>query len=256
MSIMQLRSFFTAQLTRKVPAVALLFWIIKLLTTAMGESTSDYFVNTYNPYAVVILGFVAFAVVLAIQFATKRYIAWVYWAAVLMVAIFGTMAADVTHVEFGVPYAVSTAGFAIALAIIFYIWQKTEKTLSIHSITNRGREVFYWATVLATFALGTAAGDLLAYGLHLGFLTAGVVFAIIFAIPAIGYRFFRWNAIFSFWFAYIITRPLGASFADWTGKAKSASGLGWGDGVVAAILGALIIILVGYLSITKRDVER
>lgn len=253
---MNTRNFFTTQLYRKVPAVGLLFWVIKLLTTAMGESTSDYLVNTYNPYAVVILGFVAFAAVLMVQFAMKRYVAWVYWLAVLMVAIFGTMAADVTHVELGIPYAVSTAAFAVALAIVFYVWQKTEQTLSIHSINNRGREVFYWATVLATFALGTAAGDLLAYGFHLGFFTAGIVFAVIFAVPAIGYRLFGWNSIFSFWFAYVMTRPLGASFADWTGKSKGAGGLGWGDGVVAAVLGFLILILVGYLSVTKHDVER
>lgn len=245
-----------SKLMRKVPQVGLLFWVIKLCTTAMGESTSDFLVFHFNPYASVILGFVAFLVVLWRQFRARKYIPWLYWLTVLMVAIFGTMAADVTHVVLGVPYLVSTIAFAVALAVIFYLWQRMEGTLSIHSITTTRREVFYWATVLATFALGTAAGDLFAYSLNLGFLTAGMVFAVIFAIPAIGYWLFKWNPIFSFWFAYVLTRPLGASFADWTGKTPAVGGLGWGDGPVAAVLAILIIICVGYLQVTHEDVDR
>lgn len=233
----------------------MLFWVIKLLTTAMGESTSDFLVFHFNPYAAVILGFVVFAAVLWLQFRTRKYIPWVYWLAVLMVAIFGTMAADVLHVVLGVPYLVSTIAFAIVLAVIFYFWQKTEGTLSIHSITTTRREAFYWATVLATFALGTAAGDLFAFTFNLGFLTAGIIFAAIFVLPAIGYKLFGWNSIFSFWFAYILTRPLGASFADWTGKPQSVGGLAWGDGPAAAVLFVLIIIFVAYLQITHEDVD-
>lgn len=244
------------RLLRKVPQVTLLFWVIKLLTTAMGESTSDFLVFHFNPYAAVILGFIVFVVVMWLQFRTRTYVPWLYWLNVLMVAIFGTMAADVTHVVLGVPYIISTIAFAIALTIIFYLWQQTEGTLSIHSITTTRREMFYWATVLATFALGTAAGDLAAFTFHLGFLAAGVLFAVVFAIPAIGFRLFSWNPIFSFWFAYILTRPLGASFADWTGKESSVGGLGWGDGPVAAVLFLLIVILVGYLQITHEDVDK
>lgn len=240
---------------RKVPQVTLLFWVIKLLTTAMGESTSDFLVFHFNPYAAVISGFILFVAVLWFQFKKSKYIPWVYWLTVLMVAIFGTMAADVIHVVLGVPYIISTIVFAIALAVIFYLWRKSEGTLSIHSITTPRREAFYWATVLATFALGTAAGDLLAFTFNLGFLTAGIIFAVIFAVPAIGYRFFRWNAVFSFWFAYILTRPLGASFADWTGKSQSVGGLGWGDGPVAAVLFILIVVCVGYLQVTHSDVD-
>lgn len=242
-------------LLRKVPQVTIFFWIIKLLTTAMGESTSDFLVYHFNPYLAVISGFIVFAAVLWLQFRTRQYIPWIYWLTVLMVAIFGTMAADVTHVVLGVPYIISTLVFAIALVIIFYLWQKTEGTLSIHSITTPRREVFYWATVLATFALGTAAGDLFAFTFNLGFLSAGIIFATVFAVPAVGYWLFRWNPIFSFWFAYILTRPLGASFADWTGKAASVGGLGWGDGPVAAVLFVLIIIFVGFLQITHEDVD-
>ena len=134
-----------------------------------------------------------------------------------MVAIFGTMVADALHIQLGVPYAVSTAGFTVALTLIFIAWYVTEQTLSIHHTTNLRRELFYWATVCATFALGTAAGDLTAYTLHLGFLGAGALFAVVIAVRALAHRFARLNATVAFWFAYIITRPLGASFADWMG---------------------------------------
>lgn len=245
----------TRRLLRKVPEVTIYFWIIKLLTTALGESTSDYLVNAFNPYIVVGAGFVAFAGVLLLQFHAPRYIPWIYWLTVVMVAVFGTMAADVVHVALGVPYLVSTIAFAVGLAAVFVLWSTTEQTLSIHSITTIRRELFYWATVSATFALGTAAGDLLAYTAHLGFLAAGLVFAAIFALPALGFWLFRLNAVFAFWFAYILTRPLGASFADWTGKVHSAGGLGWGDGPVAAGLALLIIAFVTYLTLTHEDVD-
>lgn len=242
-----------AVLLRKVPEVTVFFWIIKLLTTAMGESVSDYLVFTYNPYVVVLAGFVCFLAALGLQFAVRRYIPAVYWLAVLMVAVFGTMAADVTHVVLGVPYVASTTAFILALGIIFFLWKRTEGTLSIHSINTQRRELFYWATVLATFALGTAAGDLAAYSANLGFLAAGILFAVVFAVPGIGYALLNWNSILAFWFAYILTRPLGASFADWTGKSVSAGGIGWGDGKVAGVLGLLIVGLVVYLAVSKAD---
>jgi uncharacterized membrane-anchored protein len=152
-----------------------------------------------------------------------------------------------------VPYAVSTGAFILALSVIFFLWKRTEGTLSIHTINTQRRELFYWAAVLATFALGTAAGDLAAYSAGLGFFAAGIMFAVVFAIPGLGYRFLGWNSIFCFWFAYIMTRPVGASFADWTGKTVNAGGLGWGDGKVAAVLGLLIVGLVLYLSVSKVD---
>lgn len=245
-----------AKLLRKVPQVGLLFWVIKLLTTALGESTSDYLVNTFNAYAVVIAGFMGFVIALVWQLRTRRYVPYVYWLTVTMVAVFGTMAADVIHVALGVPYFISTLAFAAVLGVIFTWWSQSEKTLSIHSITTTRRELFYWATVSTTFALGTAAGDLLAYSFNLGFLSAGVVFALLFAVPAIGYWRFGLPSVGAFWAAYILTRPLGASFADWTGKAPNAGGLGWGDGPVAATLVILIILLVTYLTKTHEDVDR
>jgi uncharacterized membrane-anchored protein len=238
----------------KVPArITAVFWATKLLTTAFGESTSDYLVHNWNPYLAVIAGFVVFAAAMALQLRVDRYVTWIYWLAVAMVAVFGTMAADVLHVEFGVPYLVSSCLFAVALAIVFGAWWQTERTLSIHSITTTRRELFYWAAVLATFAMGTALGDLAAYTANLGFLSAGIVFAIVFALPGIAYRLVRVNAILAFWAAYVVTRPLGASFADWTGKDRRAGGLGWGDGPVAFVLAALIVALVAHLAISRSD---
>ena len=243
------------QASSRVPRVTVYFWVIKILTTAMGEATSDYLVHTYNPYLVVSGGFVAFVIAMTIQFSVGSYRPWAYWLAVAMVAVFGTMAADVLHVQFGVPYIASTVLFAVALVCVFSAWYRSERTLSIHSIFTRRRETFYWAAVLATFAMGTAAGDLAAYTAGLGFLSAGLFFTAVFALPALAYRFFNANAIFTFWFAYIMTRPLGASFADWMGKSRRNGGLGYGDGPVTFVLTALIVALVVYLSNSGNDRE-
>jgi uncharacterized membrane-anchored protein len=237
----------------KVPEVTLYFWIIKVLSTAMGESTSDYLVYNINPYVAVALGGIGLAVALALQFFVRRYVAWIYWLAVIMVAIFGTMAADVVHIVLHVPYLNSTIFFSIALTIIFVVWYSTERTLSIHSIYTPRRELFYWATVMATFALGTAAGDMTAATLRLGYFGSGVLFAALFVLPALGYSLLRLNAILAFWFAYIMTRPFGASFADWFGK-PILGGLGLGDTKVSLVLTILIVGFVGYLTITRKDV--
>jgi uncharacterized membrane-anchored protein len=246
----------TSQLARKVPHILAIFWVIKVLTTAMGEAASDFSVKAINPVAAVGLGALVFVVALSIQIRIKRYIAAVYWFTVAMVAVFGTMAADVLHIQFGVPYAVSTCIFAVTLALIFFLWHAVEGTLSIHSINTRRRELFYWATVLATFALGTAAGDLAATTLHLGYLLAGIMFAVIMLVPIVAYYGFKASEIVTFWLAYIVTRPLGASFADWAGKPKDIGGLGMGDGTVALILTILIICLVSYLQTSQVDIEK
>lgn len=238
---------------RKVPEITIYFWIIKLLTTAMGESSSDYLVYHINPYIAVMLGCVGLLVSLVLQLLVRRYVPWIYWLAVTMVAIFGTMAADVTHIVLGIPYLTSTVFFSITLAIIFALWYASEKTLSIHSINTLRRELFYWAAVLATFALGTAAGDMTAATLGLGYFASGVLFAVLFAIPALAYRFLGLNAIIAFWLAYIMTRPLGASFADWFAK-PYLGGLGLGDAIVTLVLTILIICFVGYISITGKDI--
>jgi uncharacterized membrane-anchored protein len=241
---------------RRVPEITAVFWITKVLTTAMGESTSDSLVHAIDPFLAVGLGGVGLVIALVLQFSMRRYVAWVYWLAVVMVAVAGTMAADVLHIEFGVPYVVSTGFFAVVLAAVFALWRRTEGTLSIHSIITWQREAFYWATVMATFALGTAAGDMTATTLHLGYLLSGLVFTALIAVPAAAHRLVGLNAILSFWFAYIVTRPLGASFADWMGKPRSWGALGWGDAPVALALTALIVLCVAYLSVTRIDARR
>jgi uncharacterized membrane-anchored protein len=231
------------------------FWIVKGLSTAMGEATSDYLVHVMAPELAVLLGFAGFLVALVLQFRMRRYVAWTYWFAVVMVGTFGTMAADVLHVGLGVSYTATTVLYAMALTAIFVAWRRTEKTLSIHSIDTPRREAFYWATVVATFAMGTALGDFTAYTLHLGYFPSALLFAGIILLPAAGYRWLRWNEVVSFWFAYVVTRPLGASLADGLGKPKDASGVGIGGGVVALVIGAAIVAMVAYLAIARPDVQ-
>jgi uncharacterized membrane-anchored protein len=224
------------------------------LTTGMGEATSDYLGNT-NLILAGIIGVGGFALALWLQFRVRRYIAAVYWFAVIMVAVFGTIAADGVHVALGVPYVASTAFYAIVLAVVFVRWYRSEGTLSIHSITTRRRETYYWITVLATFALGTAAGDLTATEMRLGFFASGVIFGVAILVPLIAWRF-GLNPVVAFWIAYVLTRPLGASFADWFGKEHNiGGGLGYGDGTVAGTALAVIAVLVAYVAIRRNDIQ-
>ena len=239
----------------RVPEVTALFWLIKALSTAMGESTSDWSVHAIDPVIAVLLGFCAFVAALSLQLWVRRYIAWTYWLAVCAVGVFGTMCADVLHVRFAVPYGVSTVLYGALLAGVFLAWDRTERTLSFHEIDTVRRELFYWAAVVATFAMGTALGDLTATTFGLGYFGSMFVFAAVIAVSAIGYRWLGWNSIFCFWFAYVATRPLGASFADWLGKPSAARGLGLGGGPVALVLALMIFALVTYLAVTRRDVQ-
>jgi uncharacterized membrane-anchored protein len=238
-----------------VPQIIAFFWITKVATTAMGEATSDCLNGLLGPAIAVPLMLVGLAWALRRQFRQDRYDAWTYWAVVVMVAIFGTSAADALHVGLGVPYLASTAFYAAVLAVVFFAWHRSEGTLSIHSIYTKRREAFYWATVLATFALGTAAGDMTATTLHLGFFASGVLFAALIAVPAIGYRYFAMNEVLAFWIAYVLTRPLGASFADWMAVEPSRGGLGLGTGGVSVILAVCVFLLVRRLAVTKIDVR-
>jgi uncharacterized membrane-anchored protein len=237
----------------KVPQATALFWIIKVLTTGMGETASDFLAHTLAPPMAVGLGGLGLAAGLAAQLWAARYRASVYWFAVVMVSIVGTMAADVLHVGLAIPYAASSVAFAAALAVILVVWHRTEGTLSIHTVTAGRREFFYWATVLATFALGTAVGDLTAATFGWGYLVSGVVFAVAIAIPGILFRYGLLGPVAAFWTAYVITRPLGASFADWMGVSTARGGLGWGTGPVTAAWTAVIIALVAYLATIRRD---
>ena len=236
----------------KVPEVNVYFWAVKILTTAMGEAVSDFLVKQYNPYLAVLMGFVVFAIAIVWQFRVPTYKTWPYWTAVAMVAVFGTMVADALHVGIGIPYKVSVTMFAIALAIIFVVWYRVERTLSIHSIVTPRREFFYWTTVCCTFALGTATGDLTATTLHLGYFASGVLFTLAICVPFAAWRL-GVNPVLTFWVAYILTRPIGASFADYFGMPKTSGGLGIGHGPVSVVTLILVVASIWYLSVTHKD---
>lgn len=242
-------------LLNKVPEVTVYFWMIKVLTTGMGETASDLLARLLGPVPAVALGGLALVASLVVQFAVRRYVAWVYWTAIVMVSVFGTMAADVLHVGLGISYTVSTPLFLTALAAVFALWYASERTLSIHSIRTRRREAFYWAAVLATFALGTAAGDLTAT-VGFGYLGSVALFAAAICVPALAHRFAGLNAVTSFWTAYVITRPLGASLADWMALGHARGGLGLGLGPVTLAWTVAIVCFVGYLAVSRQDVER
>ncbi|MBS1679611.1 MAG: hypothetical protein JST08_19745 [Actinobacteria bacterium] len=239
----------------KVPEIIAFFWLTKVATTAMGETTSDWMNGFLGPVIAVPLMLVVLIWALRRQFRADRYEAWTYWGVVVMVAIFGTSAADALHVGFGIPYLASTIFYSAVLAIIFTVWHRSEGTLSIHSIRTRRREAFYWATVLATFALGTAAGDMTAMSLNLGYFGSILLFTALIAIPFIGYHWFGMNEVLAFWAAYVLTRPLGASVADWVAVDHARGGLGIGAGGVSLILAAVIFLLVRRLAKTKMDVR-
>ena len=226
----------------KVPEVDLRFWYVKLLTTAMGESTSDFLVHRFNPELAVLAGAAVFAGVLWLQLRSPRYLVVTYWSAVAMVSVFGTMCADVVHVALGVPYLVSTITFALTLAAVFSVWYRVEQTLSIHTIDTTRRELFYWAAITTTFALGTAAGDYAAYVVGLGYRDSAVLFLVLFVAPGLYFGLARRHGVATFWAAYVLTRPLGASVADWVGVSHARGGLNAGPGTLALCLTALIAI--------------
>lgn len=241
----------------RVPEIGLAFWIIKGLSTAMGEAASDALVgSSLGPEVAVLLGFLAFLAALYVQFRQRRYRAFSYWFTVCMVGIFGTMTADVMHVALHVPYTATTIFYAVLLAAVFFAWRRSENTLSIHSIDNPRREAFYWAAVVATFAMGTALGDFTATTLKLGYFPSAALFAALILIPLLGRLLLHWNPVACFWSAYVITRPLGASIADGLSKPKDASGVNLGDPKVALAFTALIVVLVTWLAVTKRDVQQ
>jgi uncharacterized membrane-anchored protein len=245
---------FPAPVAAKVPEIIWLFWVMKILTTAGGEATSDYlktFGNIKGGGAEVGL----FVAGLVLQFGTRQYRALAYWFLAFAIAIFGTGVSDFLHLDVGIPYAGTTLLWAVILIAIFWTWQHNEGTLSIHSITTQRREAFYWATVFATFALGTALGDFTATTLNLGYLASGILFGVVIIVPAIAWRL-GLNSIAAFWIAYIVTRPLGASFADYISKPPNISGIGFGDGPTAAVIAAAVLVLVVYLALSRSDIQQ
>jgi len=240
----------------RVPEPTPTFWAAKAVSTALGEAVSDFSIHVLPPVVAVLLGFALFVAALSWQLTRRRYAPVPYWLAVAAVGVFGTMAADVVHVVLGFPYAVSATAYAVALAAVFLLWWRVEGTLSVHAVTTARREWFYWAAVCGTFAMGTALGDFTAVALGIGYLPSIVLFAALIAIPALGYRLLRFDAVFAFWFAYVLTRPLGASVADWLGKPRAEGGVGVGAGWVSLGFVLVMVALVAVMQLRRRGSAR
>jgi uncharacterized membrane-anchored protein len=249
------RAVFPAPAAAKVPEIIAMFWIVKILTTAGGEATSDY-LKTWGNIGGGGTEVLLFAIGLVLQYSTRRYRAVAYWFLAYAIAIFGCGVADFLHLDLHIPYAGTTILWAAVLAAIFLTWYRMEGTLSIHSITTQRRESFYWATVFATFALGTALGDFTATALGLGYLGSGILFGVVILIPAVAWWRFNLNAVVAFWCAYVVTRPLGASFADYISKPPALSGIGFGDGPTALVFTIAVAVLVLYLAIAQPDIQK
>jgi len=244
------------QMLNKVPEVTLYFWIIKIMATTVGETAADYLNDTLGfglANTTYVMG-ALLLVALGVQFRARRYVPPVYWIVVVFISVVGTLITDNLTDVAGIPLQTSTAAFSIALALTFAGWYWSERTLSIHSIVTRGREAWYWLTILFTFALGTAAGDLVAERFSLGYAVSGAIFAGLIALITIAHLRFKLNAVLSFWLAYILTRPLGASLGDGLSQSRHAGGLGLGTTGTSALFLTTILALVVYLTVTRRDV--
>lgn len=243
-----------AFMATKVPEIGVLFWVIKLITTGVGEAGSDFLGGVSIPLAALV-GVGGTALAFRAQLRADQYQPLRYWSTVLMVAVFGTMVADGIKDGLGISYGAATAVFAVAVAGVFATWHRREGTISIHTITTPARERLYWAAVLATFALGTAAGDWTAMSLHLGFFGSALLFAAAICVPPIAWRQFGLNPVAAFWASYVITRPLGASIADGLAKPAAMTGAGMGDAAVTLIGLAAFAALVYQLHATHRAVR-
>jgi uncharacterized membrane-anchored protein len=240
----------------KVPEVTIYFWVIKILCTTVGETGAD-FLRTKLSFGLTNTTFVVGALLglaLLVQMRLRNYVPSVYWLAVVLLSVVGTLITDNLTDNFGVPLLTTTIVFSIALAVIFAGWYASEQTLSIHTIVTTRRETFYWLAILFTFALGTAAGDLTAERLNLGYFLSAIVFGAVIAAVTVAHLRFGLNAILAFWIAYILTRPLGASLGDFLAQPRDVGGLGLGTIVTSALFLATILATVVYLSVT-REVE-
>ncbi|MFI6626043.1 hypothetical protein [Streptomyces sp. NPDC050528] len=240
----------------KVPEVTAYFWIIKVLCTTVGETAADLLNEKagLGLTGVSLLMSALLAVVLVVQFRTAAYRAGVYWLAVALISVVGTLISDNLTDNMGVPLETTTTVFAIALAVVFVVWYRREGTLSIHSIDTTGREAYYWLAVLFTFALGTAAGDLVSERMNLGYWLAATLFALAIGAVAIAHRALGLGAVVSFWIAYVLTRPLGASIGDYLSQPTGDGGIGLGTVVTSALFLAVILGLVVHLAVTRKDV--
>ncbi len=242
----------------RVPKVTVDFWLVKLMAVTVGETAADY-LSVHLGLGLTATSLIMSGLLVAtlmLQFAQKRYVPWAYWLAVVMISVVGTLLSDNLADNLGVPLATSSLLFGFALAVTFAAWAVVERTLSIHTIYTTRREAFYWLTILFTFALGTSSGDLLAEGLKLGYLQAGLAYGAAIALVVAAYYLFRLNGILAFWLAYILTRPMGASFGDLLSQAKTDGGLGLGTTGTSFVFLAAIAVLIGYMTISKDGLER
>jgi uncharacterized membrane-anchored protein len=237
----------------KVPEVTLLFWIIKMLSTTVGETGAD-FLNADLHFGLggtsIVVGLLL-AIALVFQMRARQYVPVRYWVSVVFISVFGTLITDNLSDQLGVPMAVSTGLFSLALIITFSLWYAKEKTLSIHAVDTLGRELFYWTAILFTFALGTAAGDWIAEGLHLGYAYSALLFGGLIGLTALAHFVLKANAVTCFWIAYVLTRPFGASCGDLLSQSTKDGGLGLGTVLTSAVFLVTIIVLVIYLTIRQ-----
>ena len=242
-------------LLNKVPEAILFFWIIKILATTVGETAADFLNFNLNfgltRTSAVMGGLLA--VSLAAQLRARHYVPWLYWLTVVLISVVGTLITDNLTDNFGIPLEVTTAAFSLALMATFAAWYAKERTLSIHTIYTRDRELYYWAAILFTFALGTAAGDLVAERMNLGYANSALMFGGIIAAVTFAYYAFKANAVLAFWIAYILTRPLGASCGDYLSQPVNNGGLGLGTAQISMLFLAVITTLVVYLTLTRKD---
>jgi uncharacterized membrane-anchored protein len=244
-------------LLNKVPEVTVLFWIIKIMSTTVGETAADFLTDNVGlglPLTSAIMGLLL-AAVLVVQLSMRRYIPAVYWLAVVLISIVGTLASDNLVDNLGVSLWTTTAIFSVGLIIAFTAWFRSERTLSIHSIVTRRREAFYWAAILFTFALGTSAGDLVAEKLALGYLPSAAMFGAIIAVITVAHLRFGLNAVFAFWAAYILTRPFGASMGDFLTQKPADGGVGLGTNGTSVLFLVVIVAVVGYFTLAEKRKE-
>ncbi|MDW5317573.1 hypothetical protein [Rhizobium sp. PL01] len=238
----------------RVPDVTVDFWLIKLMAVTMGETAADYLaVNLgLGLTATTVIMSAVLVVALILQFSQKKYVPWAYWLAVVLISIVGTLITDNLVDNFAVPLTTTTIAFSAALLATFALWYASERTLSIHAIFTTRRETFYWLAILFTFALGTAAGDLVAEHFDLGYLTTGMIFAAVIVAIAFAHFALKVDAILSFWLAYILTRPLGASFGDLLSQPVEYGGLGFGTIITSALFLGAIVAIVLYMTFSRR----
>lgn len=246
------------QMLNKVPEITIFFWIIKIMATTVGETAADFL--TFNLHwglsNTTILMTALLLLALVFQFKAKKYVPWIYWLVVVLISVVGTLVTDNLVDNFGVALETTTIIFTVALLVTFVAWYMSEKTLSIHSIYTSKREAFYWLAILFTFALGTAAGDLIAEGMNLGYWKSALMFAGAIVLVTVAHYGFKLNAVWAFWLAYILTRPFGASFGDYLSQSRNVGGLGLGTVGTSAIFLVIILSLVIYLTKTRRDVSQ